>query len=309
MKFERTAPSRRAGKVCLVAALVAVAAGTYTAGCGGSAGKNAPSVYDETADAGDPPQFTTTVPDGGPLEARIQVNGGNTVCGTCAVLVPQAQGGSPPYSFSWSDPSLDGDGGAIQVCPEKPTQYGLTVTDSSGSGAGEITKAAQKVQVTASVDCVAAGNDAAVTGCQITSTQDDSPDASMVCPANVTTTAGYFLDGGVYNSSVARVAAPLSHLAAGQSYTFSYDRVLPFVVGGGSIVVDVYGSNAPDVCTPLEKLFTMHLDGSLQDWNQTYCFTPTRDYEYTIANDANDGVAFYQTIDITGTLCAGTCQM
>jgi hypothetical protein len=263
---------------------------------------------DTVADAGDP-QFFTESPDGGVLQARIQVNGAHTTCGTCAVLIAEVLGGTAPYQYTWSDPSLTGPG-PHEVCPDAPTHYTLTVTDSSGRASGELSMPAQKVQVSSAVDCVPPAADAssvagALAGCHATGTdQTEAMDAGLECTANETATgASAFLDGGVSASHASKLPGTL---IAGQPYSFSYDRLLPLDVGQ-PVTVDVYGSNEPDICAADEKLFTMVLDGSLASWNQTFCFTPKKSYEYSISNVSIGGVLFY-TSSFAGTLCTG-CSM
>src|SRR4051794_24319226 len=77
----------------------------------------------EAPDVDNPAMFGESTDGGGPLEARIQVNGGaGIVCGGCAILGAQVQGGKAPYSYAWSDPSLRGPG-PFTVCPTQATSY------------------------------------------------------------------------------------------------------------------------------------------------------------------------------------------
>jgi hypothetical protein len=293
-----------------VALIAGAALGLGTTGCGTSANAALPVGDDASTvgdDSGDPGAFIGVAEAGDPLQARIQVNGPHTTCGTCSVLVAQVQGGVPPYSYAWSDPAFQGMA-SHEVCPTMPTRYTLTVTDSSGKSSGEITMPAQKVQVSASVDCVAPSTDAgtpagALDGCRLTTTQHaEATDGGMGldCPANVTSSGlEAVIDGGVEASHAGQLPG---RLLAGHAYSFAYDRVLPLSVGQ-PVTVDVYGSNAPDICTEGEKLFTMNLDGSLPAWDKTYCFTPAKDYSYIISNVSIQGVFFYNSVDFSGTLC------
>ncbi|MCB0396196.1 MAG: gliding motility-associated C-terminal domain-containing protein [Flavobacteriales bacterium] len=46
----------------------------------------------------------------------------------CAMLDPKASKGTPPYTYTWDDPTLNGPG-PHQVCPSVTTTYCVTVTD------------------------------------------------------------------------------------------------------------------------------------------------------------------------------------
>jgi hypothetical protein len=299
-------------------ALALATTGISAAGCGGSggpalqAGDDASLGETDESDAGNPAPFTMAVGDGGVLQARIQINGAHTTCGTCAVLLAEVQGGTAPYSYVWSDPSLVGPG-PHEVCPDAPTKYVLTVTDSSGHAAGELATPAQKAQVTGTVACTAPLPDAstqagALVGCKVTSTQaSEAMDGGMGidCPANEQSSGlTALIDGGVESSHAGALPGTL---LAGQPYSFSYDRVIPLNVGQ-PVTVDIYGSNTPDICAEGEKLFSMKLDGSLASWNNTYCFTPTKDYAYVVSNVSVQGVFFYNSASFAGTMCTG-CSM
>jgi hypothetical protein len=131
-----------------------------------------------------------------------------------------------------------------------------------------------------------------------TTNQTEAMDAGLECVANEMDA------GGVSSSHVGKLLRPV---VAGQAYLFSYDRVLAISLGQ-PVRVDVYGSNAPDTCTAVEKLFTMILDGSIDTWTQSYCFTPKKDYAYIVSNVSNQGNLYYNSISFSGTLCAG-CAM
>jgi hypothetical protein len=305
MKLELTARSRTARLAVCVSSILA-------AGCGST--PSALHLGDDTApgadaEATDGGSFFTEEPDGGPLEAHLQINGAHAVCGTCAVLIAQTQGGMGPYSYAWSDPSLTGPG-PHEVCPDAPTRYSVTVTDSSGSSAGEITRPPAKVSVSGSVDCTPpppdAGTSAGLVGCRVT-TSSANTDAGMAieCTANETTSGiAAILDGGVVDSLAGKLPGTL---LAGHTYSFAYDRVLPLSIGN-AVTVDVYGSNDPDVCAQGERLFEMHLDGSLTSWNLNYCFTPTKDYTYAVTDISVQGVLLYTNAFVAGTVC-DTCSM
>lgn len=118
---------------------VALGALLATSGCGGNgpAQRLDDASEDASADAtGAGSGAVFVVGDSGALQAHLQVEGADLTCGGCAVLVAQAAGGEPPYAYAWSDPALHG-AGPVTVCPQESTHYEVTVTDSSGNGAGE----------------------------------------------------------------------------------------------------------------------------------------------------------------------------
>src|ERR1019366_4797901 len=138
-----------------------LAVGAWIAGCGASGAANSaiPSpdasmiatgvpMGDDVSDAGiGNPSFTAAPPTdgGGVLQAHIQVNGGGSACGACAVVLAQVQGGQQPYIYTWSDPTWQGPG-PFQLCPQMLTPVSLTVTDSS-KGSGEVPIPDQTVKV------------------------------------------------------------------------------------------------------------------------------------------------------------------
>ncbi|MCB9448241.1 MAG: gliding motility-associated C-terminal domain-containing protein [Flavobacteriales bacterium] len=54
--------------------------------------------------------------------------------GGCTTLEPQANGGAPPYTWNWDNPTLNGPG-PFDVCPTVTTTYCVTVTDLNGATA------------------------------------------------------------------------------------------------------------------------------------------------------------------------------
>ena len=251
-------------------------------------------------------------PDGGsPLQARIQVTGNGGVCGGCDVVVAQAQGGVMPYAYTWSDPSWQGPG-PFQLCPDKATPITLSVTDSSGTS-GEIAQSNQTAQAATTAECVASDGGAApgaLNGCMAlgsTSSLEDAalaPDASVECTADEVEAGVAWADGG----AVASVATPLPvTLLAGHTYSASYDRLLPIVLGQ-AVTVEIWGSTEPDICQADQKLFTLNLDGSIFDWHESFCFTPDRDYHYAITRVYIQGTLFFFNALAVSTLC-DTCTM
>jgi hypothetical protein len=172
---------------------------------------------------------------------------------------------------------------------------------------------AQTAQASASIDCVVseAGTvDAgALNGCTAGAAsgtpEAGTNDAGQVeCTQNEVEGGAAWLDGG----AVASVATPLGYtFLAGHAYQVSYDRLLPIELGQ-PVTVEIYGSTQPDVCKTDQLLFTLHLDGSIFNWHQAYCFTPDRDYSYVITNVYIQGVLTYINPLSVSTIC-DSCTM
>jgi hypothetical protein len=194
--------------------------------------------------------FTAPSPDGGALEVHIQVNGGGNVCGQCAVVLAQVQGGTAPYTYTWSDPSWQGPG-PFQLCPTTSTPVSLAVTDTS-AGVGELPTADQTAQAATTVECVEADaasppgelngcTAGAVSGVPEAGTNDAG---NFECTANEVEAGVAWADGG----AVASEATPLPYtFRKGHTYSVSYDQLLPIELGG-PVMVDIYGSTQPNVC-------------------------------------------------------------
>jgi hypothetical protein len=270
-----------------------------------------PAMDDTTGDgAVGNPMFSAPADAGDPLQVHIQVNGGGNVCGACAIVLAQAQGGTQPYSYAWSDPSWQGTG-PFKLCPDKSTPVSVTVTDSSSSS-GEVTMPDQTAKASTSVDCYASDGPAepgALNGC-IAQAATGVPDAGSD-DAGLTECHGNEVEAGVAWADGGAVASEAGSLGVtfkkGHTYSISYDRLLPVVLGQ-PVTVDVFGSTEPDICKADQKLFTLNLDGSLFNWHQAYCFTPDQDYEYTVTNVYIQGVYLFFNPLTVGTLC-DTCSM
>jgi hypothetical protein len=267
-----------------------------------------------TDDGGSGNPFQVQSPDGGGmLQAHVQVNGNHGTCGACDVVLAQVTGGTQPYSYAWSDPSWQGPG-PFMLCPTAGTSVSLTVTDSSESS-GELHMAAQAAQASAQVDCVASdggqgdGDAGPLHGCTA-GIGSGTPDAGtndagqLECTQNEVEGGVAWADGG----AVASVATALGYtFVAGHAYQVSYDRLLPIELGQ-PVTVEIYGSTLPDVCKADQLLFTLHLDGSIFNWHQAYCFTPDRDYSYAITNVYIQGVLTYINPLSVSTVC-DSCTM
>jgi hypothetical protein len=254
--------------------------------------------------------FTTLEDAGGPLQAHIVVNGNGATCGACDVVLVQTQGGTQPYTYSWSDPSWTGPG-PFTICPEMATPVSVTVTDSSQK-AGELATTDQTTSAATTIQCRPSDGSApsgGLNGC-IASTASGTPDAglgdggSVECTGNEVEAGTAWADGGVAASVASSVGATL---LAGHAYEYSYDRLLPIVLGQ-PVTVKVYGSTQPDICQADQLLFTLDLDSSIFNWHQAYCFTPDRDYSYVITNIYIQGVLVFINPLTVGTLC-DTCSM
>jgi hypothetical protein len=240
-----------------------------------------------------------------PLQARVQVNGGKTPCGTCSVLLAQAQGGKQPYTYRWSDPELSG-AGPHQVCPDEPTDYSVTVTDDSEVKGAEFSTPAQTATATGKVECTPPDLDAGqgtteFVGCMtpagmmasgMMATAGTSPEAGA---GTITCETG---DGGFY-SGTGMIPMPL---LAGHTYSLSYDQLVPIVIGE-PVIVDVYGSNEP--CKLEEKFATWTLDGT---WHHPGCFTPTKNYDYLLIRVYVGFTLFYFELLNGATFCAGCSE-
>jgi len=228
-----------------------------------------------------------------PLDARIQVNGAKTPCGSCAVLIAQAFGGKQPYTYQWSDPTLSGPG-PHQVCPDEPTEYSVTVTDASKVDGPEFDQPAMIVKATGKVECTPptldAGGPTDFVGCQDMVVADGGTGGQAV-----TCETG---DGGYY-SGTGMLPMPV---LGGHTYTLNYDQLIPIVVGE-PVIVDVYGSNTP--CELEEKLTSWTLDGS---WHHPGCFTPTKNYDYVLIRVHVGVVLFYFDLLQSATFCSGCSE-
>ena len=63
-----------------------------------------------------------------PLQVWIDVSDLTPPCGECTEITARASGGVAPYTFAWSDPTLDGPG-PHRACPSMLVGYILVVTD------------------------------------------------------------------------------------------------------------------------------------------------------------------------------------
>ncbi len=312
--------------VLLASLALAALVSPSMAACGSSAKTNQGSPTLSTDDASDSvvasasggdadignAMFTTAADGGGPLQVHIQVNGNDGVCGACAVVLAQTQGGTQPYSYAWSDPSWSGPG-PFTICPESTTPVSVTATDSSGSSTGELSTGAQTAQAATSVACTPSDGSTpeagGLNGC-VAAASSGTPDAGTndaglyECQQNEVEAGVAWTDGG----AVASEAAPLGYtFLAGHTYSVSYDRLLPIELGQ-AVTVDVFGSTAPDICETQQKLFTLTLDGSIFNWHQSYCFTPDRDYQYVVTNVYIQGVLIYINPLSVSTICDSCTQ-
>jgi hypothetical protein len=192
---------------------------------------------------------------------------------------PHPDGAVPADAYAPSDPSDAGDASDAGE-PDAPDATGL------GAPTDEATQELGR------------------NGC-IVNDDDAGLDAGIECRNNESS-AGLMavLDGGVVSSTAGKLPGTL---IAGHAYTFYYGRGLA-LSAGNPVTVDVYGSNAPEMCNLGEKLFTMALDNSLVG-TKAYCFVPQKNYGYAVVNVSIQGVWIYKDLGtVTGTLCDG-CRM
>ncbi len=234
------------------------------------------------------------------LRAQIQVNGANTLCGTCSVILAQAQGGVLPYTYEWSDPSLSGPG-PHRVCPDQPTKYSVIISDSAGTLTGEFARPSDRVEALGETNCVPGDAGTGFAGCFTSVTGDAGADANVPCGD-----AGVAFDLTTGAVGTVTVSAQLSDgFKAGQTYEYSHDRLIPITLSlGQAVSVDIYGAN--EQCGQEEKLFTLTYD--LLTWHQSFCFTPTKDYRYLVTAIHLNGAIFSWEFLTAGTTCAGCSQ-
>jgi hypothetical protein len=274
-----------------------------------AAGSYAPGA---NPDAGDNFTFTMRVDAGGPLEAHIQVNGGGAACGSCAVVVAQAQGGTQPYAYTWSDPSWNGPG-PFTVCPTQDTPISVEVAGAvTNSGEGTMSSAVVKASTT--IDCVpsdgAAGSGVGpLNGCQAHATSSltadgGTDDSGVECKENEVDASAAWASGGVAFSDSSMLPYTL---LKGHTYQVSYDQLLPIELGS-AVLVDIYGATQANVCSDDDLLFTLTLDGSISSWHQSHCFTPGQDYDYLVTNvHIQDVLGYFNPLSVS-TLC-DTCSL
>lgn len=259
----------------------------------------------------------TDASDPGELQARVVVNGANVVCGSCAVLVVQAQGGKQPYKYEWSDPTLSGPG-PHQVCPGTATSYSVTVTNDSATLAGEFAQVAMEVEASGTVNCIPdAGMTDEAQGCMApipivndAGTEDGdagSYGAGIQCGDGA---VAFDLENGTtgdvtVSTKIADAFSNFSVFKAGHTYTYVADRFLPLVLSlDKPVSVDVYGATAH--CSTTDKLFTLQYD--LLTWHQAFCFTPKVDYAYVVVTVHLNGVVFFFDVFDAATICTGCTE-
>jgi hypothetical protein len=246
---------------------------------------------------------------GAALQARVQVNGATVTCGSCAVLLAQVQGGKPPYTYAWSDPTLIGPG-PHQVCPSAPTTYSVVVSDDSAE-MGEIAREAAQVQTSGSVNCTADAGIDGPHGCFVPAPAKDGgvadADASVgVICGDAGVSAGLFGVTGTVVGSVklSDLFSNLDVFRAGKTYSYRADRLLPFNLSlGDPVKLEILGANS--LCEPAEKLISLTFD--VFSWHQQSCFTPKQDYRYVIETVTFDGELLYWDFLQSATIC-DTCE-
>lgn len=240
------------------------------------------------------------------LQAKVQINGANTVCGSCSVVIAQAQGGVLPYKYAWNDPSLVGPG-PHQVCPDGPRTYTVTVTDSAEVIGGEFAKPNDEVTASGETACIVGDAGAGIQGCVTNVASDAGADSGTSITCSEPNDAGVTFDltTGALGTVTVSTFMGGSAFKAGETYEYSHDRLIPLTLSVGEAVsVDVYG--ATEHCALQEKLFTLTYD--IFTWHQSFCFTPKQDYSYLIVSIHLNGALFSWEFLTASTTCKG-CSM
>jgi hypothetical protein len=204
-----------------------------------------------------------------PLAVRIEVTGNHARCGSCDSLVAIVSGGTLPYAYEWSDPTLVGPG-PHGVCPRENVRYAVVVRDSSG--------ARQNALGSAYLECITAPSDAGagggLNGCIVVPKADP-----ITCPT----------DDGAGSTLVEFDIEP------GRTYQYTYTQLFPIGLGIPS-TADVYLGMKP--CERTQKVFTLQLDSTV---TQSHCFIPNAVYQYSTTVVHVNGIPL--TFGVTPTIC------
>jgi hypothetical protein len=235
----------------------------------------------------------------GPLSARLQINGQHASCGSCGVLIAQAQGGKPPYRYEWSDPSLLGPG-PHSVCPSAPSRYSVKVTDST-QGSPEFPEPNMVVEATDELSCVDGDAGEVWGGCLPPGDPDAGPPVTICQTAEVRDPLlDTLLFEFPYSFSNALPAGDAA-LRPGKSYEFMWDQLLVTLNLGKAVKVTLYGADSP--CGSEQKFGTWTLDGTP---HQSFCFTPEKPWQYIRVDiDIGDTFFYFEFVPGVTTTCLG----
>ena len=216
------------------------------------------------------------------LSAVIEVSGEMRQCGSCALLFARASGGAMPYSYAWSDPQLTG-AGPHQICPDAPTEYSVTVTDTAIASGNEFDRDAMVVDAEVELDCVndvpdggpdgGANEDAGlppIDGCytlldSLTGTAP-APESVQMCP----------IEGSEIQASVFQLDRKL---VAGERYEGILDLILPIPLSEPGMM-EIWGSSGD--CKLEQKLGTWSTDLDLFNPRMSFCAQAEHDYTQLI---------------------------
>jgi hypothetical protein len=231
------------------------------------------------------------------LKVSLQLQPPITACGECSSLLAVAQGGRPPYVFTWSDASLVGPG-PHQVCPSAPTVYVVVVSAGAVASQGasvalpEIASASQVVLCSGALPDAGIGLDAAVLTRPPAVTACSNPELLQLgntCQSNAVGTATQLY----YTLSQPLLAATAYRVS------FDSDSIQRAISTG--LVADVYGAIEP--CRPLDLLGTLRVDANTA--HQSFCATARQDYRYIVVTSRPDANSLGLTSTAAATICPG----
>ena len=238
-----------------------------------SACQNTPTQVLWGLDAGEPaadsgisqPQAGAAAPASPPpLTLQVDVTGATPACDTCATVAARAVGGSPPYTFLWSDPSLTGPG-PHTICPRASTTYLALVTDGMGIISGQ---AAQVI-------------------CSPTPDPDTMPRAPG-CSVRAPSDVGTSCEADFASIPLVRSFQLSTPIVAGMPYQLDlqlYDLQFQLAIG---LVAEIYGARKP--CMREQLLGTLRVP--LESMHSTVCLAAAdQDYPYLVTVQGKGSVS------------------
>lgn len=215
------------------------------------------------------------------LGVRLVVSGPANPCESCAEIVAEVTGGSAPYTYVWSEPSLTGPG-PHRVCPRRTTAMLVVVTDATGTTSGGAT---------------------ALT-CPLADQPAQAPATAPVCTASLP------LDlSTVCEASLASVPKVLSNalspaLLPGTRYRATLDlQSIQLSIAAG-LTVEVYG--APGPCERGPLLGTMRLQPDQSHYE--FCFSVDRPYTFVALAQAEGTASLGLPVAQSLVFCTGCAE-